>query len=238
MPASEVYYSRARDLVSVSALRRLRESLERAQSFGEPDSLDTPGETLAAQRAARRVDIENDLEAYLLLTTHADSLGQSAYLRDALNARLAELAPRGALGGNEDREELTTLVIAQTDAFVDGLAEGLAEPFYADEGLVRSAISVVDVEPSLDGLYARIQREALARLSDFGLEDAVPPEYLDLFGPSGSVPGFFTRDGWDRVVKRRFRQASADPAGEYWVVGRSSAAQPDALPDPDADSDG
>ena len=178
------------------------------------------------------MDIENDLEAYLLLTTHADSLASSEYLQAALKTRLAELAPRGALGDEAgDREAMTALVTQQTEAFVDGLASGLAEPFPADRQLVDAAIAIVDVPPTLDGLYSRIQREALARLPPFGLAKAVPTEYLDLFASAGHVPGFFTRDGWDRVVKRRFEQASANPAGEYWVLGRSSDDLPAELRD-------
>ncbi|MEO0558137.1 MAG: type VI secretion system membrane subunit TssM [Bacteroidota bacterium] len=233
-PAQRLYYGMTRDLVNVYAMRRLRASLERSRRFNEPDTLDTPGETLAARQAARRVDIENDLEAYLLLTSHADSLQNSEYLRDALKTRLAELAPRGALGDEaEDREEMIGLLTRQTDAYVDGLASGLAEPFEADRSLINAAISVIDVAPTLDGLYSRIQREALARLPPLGLPDAVPEEHLGLFAPAGQVPGFFTRDGWDRVVKRRFQQAANDPASEYWVLGRSSGDLPTELQNPD-----
>ncbi len=233
-PAQRLYYTAARDLVDVYAMNRLRASLERSRRFNEPDTLDTPGETLAAQRAARRVDIENDLEAYLLLTSHADSLRSSEYYRDALKTRLAELAPRSALGDEaQDREEMTALIVRQTDAFVDGLAAGLVEPFPTDRGLVDAAIAVVDVPPTLDGLYGRIRREALARLPPLGLPDAVPSEHLGLFAPAGIVPGFFTRDGWDRVVKRRFQQASANPAAEYWILGRTADDLPSELRDPD-----
>ncbi len=234
-PAQRLYYAAARDLVDVYAMTRLRASLERSRRFNEPDTLDTPGETLAAQRAARRVDIENDLEAYLLLTSHADSLRSSATYRDALKTRLAELAPRSALGdAADDREEMTGLIVRQTDAFVDGLAAGLAEPFAADRGLVDAAVAVVDVPPTLDGLYGRIRREALARLPPLGLRDAVKPEHLGLFAPARVVPGFFTRDGWDRVVKSRFQQASANPAAEYWVLGQTADDIPTELRDPDA----
>ena len=238
-PAQRLYYAEARELVAVYAMTRLRASLERSRRFNEPDTLDTPGETLAAQRAARRVDIENDLEAYLLLTSHADSLRSSEYYRDALKTRLAELAPRSALGeASGDREEMTGLIVRQTDAFVDGLAAGLAEPFEPDRSLIQAAIAVVDVPPTLDGLYGRIRREALARLPPLGLPDAVPEEHLGLFAPAGIVPGFFTRDGWDRVVKDRFQQASANPAAEYWVLGRTADDLPPELRDPDAVYDG
>jgi type VI secretion system protein ImpL len=234
-PASRVYYGEVRDLVAIYAMRQLRASLERSRRFDEPDTLDTPGETLAAQRAARRVDIENDLEAYLLLTTHADSLRNSEYFRDALKTRLAEIAPRNALADAAgDNDEMANLVVRQTDAFVDGLAAGLVEPFDADRGLIDAAIAVVDIPPTLDGLYERIRREALARLAPFGLANAVKPEHLSLFAQAGVVPGFFTRDGWDRVVKRRFQQASENPAGEYWVLGRTAEDLPPELRDPDA----
>ena len=234
-PASRLYYAEARDLVSVYAMRHLRASLERARRIDEADTLDADPETVASQQAARRVDIENDLEAYLLLTTHADSLRGSAYYRDALKTRLAEIAPRNALADAAgDNEEMAALVVRQTDAFVDGLAAGLAAPFEPDRGLIRAATAVVDVPPTLDGLYGRIRREALARLPPLGLPDAVPPEHLGLFAPAGTVPGFFTRDGWDRVVKRRFQQAADNPAGEYWVLGRTAEDLPPDLRDPDA----
>lgn len=238
-PAQRLYYSLARDFVELYAMSQLRTSLERSRRFDQPDSTAadstiTARDMSAAAQAARRVDIENDLEAYLLLTTHSDSLATSESLRETLKARLAELAPRGALGdASQDREEMTSLVTLQTDAFVDGLAAGLVEPFEPNRGLINAAIAVVDVEPTLDGLYDRIQREALARLQNFGLADAVPEEYLGLFAPAATVPGFFTRDGWDRVVRRRFQEAAENPAGEYWVVGRSAADLPSELRDKD-----
>ena len=228
-PVQRLYYAQARELVAAYALGQLRTSLGRSRTFADSSG---GGDRAAAQQAARRVDIENDLEAYLLLTTHADSLGTSENLRNSLKARLAELTPRGALGTQaRDRQEGVDLVVRQTDAFVDGLAAGLAEPFPADRDLVAAALVVVDVPPTLDGLYARIRREALARLPPFTLRDAVPEEHLGLFAPAGSVPGFFTRAAWDRVVQRRFREASANPAGEYWVLGRTQADLPDELRD-------
>ena len=230
-PVQRLYYGQARELVAAYALGQLRTSLARSRNFGAADSAGS--ERTAAQQAARRVDIENDLEAYLLLTTHADSLATSEHLRDALKARLAELTPRGALGADaKERQEGVDLVVRQTDAFVDGLAAGLAEPFEADRGLVAAALVVVDVPPTLDGLYARIRREALARLPPFTLRDAVPQEHLGLFAPAGQVPGFFTKAAWERVVQRRFREAADDPAGEYWVLGRTRDDLPDELRDP------
>ncbi len=233
-PAQDLYYMRARDLVSVYAMRQLRASLQEAQSLNSPDTSATAGASAASRRAARRVEIEEDLKAYLLLTTNADSLASDEGLRDVLKARLAEIAPRAALGGGGDREAMTDIVARQTDAFVDGLAAKRVEPFDADDALIRSAIAVIDVAPSLDGLYARIRREALARLPDFGLSRAVMPQHLDLFAPARSVPGFFTREGWDRVVKRRFEQAAENPAREFWVTGRTAADLPSELRDPDA----
>jgi type VI secretion system protein ImpL len=230
-PVQRLYYAQARDLVAAYALGQLRTSLARSRNFARSDSAGSSEERAAAQ-AARRVDIENDLEAYLLLTTHADSLATSENLRDALKARLAELTPRGALGAEAgERQEGVDLVVRQTDAFVDGLAAGLAEPFPSDRDLVAAALVVVDVPPTLDGLYARIRREALARLPPFTLADAVPEEHLGLFAPAGQVPGFFTKAAWDRVVQRRFREAAANPAGEYWVLGRTQADLPDELRD-------
>ncbi|GAB5537539.1 MAG: type VI secretion system membrane subunit TssM [Rubricoccaceae bacterium] len=233
-PAQKLYYSKARELVALYAIPQLRESLERARRLDEPDTLAAPGATLAAQRATRRAEIENDLRAYLLLTTHADSLKTDELLADALKVRLAELTPRGAFGqAIDDREEMRSLVILQTDTFVDGLVSGLAEPLEEDPSLIATAVDLVDVPTTLDGLYTRIQLEALARLPPLGLEKVVKPEYLDLFAPALQVPGFFTREGWDRVVKRRFDEASANPADEYWVVGRTASQLPPELRDKD-----
>jgi type VI secretion system protein ImpL len=228
-PVEDVYYTQARSLVATYALVRLRATLTRARTFGQADSTGA-GEATAAGLASRRMDIENDLEAYLLLTTHADSLASNPNLRDALKARLAELTPRGALGADAaERQQSIDLVVRQTDAFVDGLAAGRARPFEADRRLVSDAMAVVDVPPTLDGLYERIRREALARLPPLALADAVPEEHLGLFAPAGSVPGFFTKGGWERVVRRRFQEASLDPAGEYWMLGRTADDLPEDL---------
>ena len=230
-PVQRAYYGQARELVAAYALSQLRASLERARRPPAADSAGAAASSATVQ-AARRVDIENDLEAYLLLTTHADSLRTNEHLRDALKTRLAELTPRGALGeGVADRQEAVDLVVRQTDAFVDGLAAGLAEPFEVDRGLVAAAIAVVDVPPTLAGLYERIRREALARLPPFTLRDAIPTAQLGLFAPAGTVPGFFTKAAWDRVVQRRFAEVAANPAGEYWVLGRTSADLPADLQD-------
>ena len=126
-----------------------------------------------------------------------------------------------------------TSLIVREPTFVDGLAAGLAAPFPADR-LIGAAVAVVDVPPTLDGLYAD-PRGAGAPAPARAPRRRSPPRAVRPGPRRAGV--FYAR----RLGPRRQAALPAglqNPAAEYWVLGQTADDLPADLRDPDAVYDG
>ena len=227
-PARRLYQARARDFVETYPLAALRRNLGAAPP-------------LAANPTVKQ-DYYDDLKAYLLLTTDAARLDDEAN-RNFLQQHLRAVTRR-ALYGLDSADVLPTAgaqIAGQMDAFVAALDAGAVAPFEAQAGLVERVRSLIYEQPSIAGVYARLRSEGTATLPPFRLADAVPGRYLGIFqsasaaradedgfedlgGPS--VPGFFTKQGWQGFAKDAFASESEDPSRDDWVMGRTEGELP------------
>ena len=241
-PLRALYADRARGFVETYALAPILQSLrsggaragggfESAAGMGA-DPLAETGGTAAA--AVRRQRVYNDLKAYLLLTEESGRLAGEDDARAYLKLHLGALAQFAAIGADTTgRGGQAEAARRQAEAYVDALARGEARPFSGEPALVAGARREIYEPPSVAGVYNRIKEEALVRLDLFTLKDAVPGPYLGLFTSTATVPGAFTRRGWEEVVRPAFRAASQDPNRDDWVMDREGAALPDAMSDPE-----
>jgi type VI secretion system protein ImpL len=108
-------------------------------------------------------------------------------------------------------------------------------PVSLDGGLINDARSTFSKVPLADRVYSRIKLSAEAQ--------AVPPwTPADAIGPSGvadfvrlsgkpltdGIPGFFTVDGFHRVLLPRVLPTARQVAGESWVLGEKSELDPNS----------
>ena len=242
-PLRDLYADRARGFVETYALAPIVQSLrsggtrsaggfEMAAGMGS-DSL-AASDGLNAAAAVRRQRVYNDLRAYLLLTEESGRLADEEELADYLKLHLGALAQVAAIGADTTgRGRQAASAARQSAAYVDALARGEAQGFSGEPALVASARREIYEPPSVAGVYNRIKEEALVRLDPFTIADAVPGPYLGLFQSTATVPGAFTRRGWEEVVRPAFRAASQDPNRDDWVMDREGAALPDAMQNPE-----
>jgi type VI secretion system protein ImpL len=236
-PAREVYLGRARGFVEAYAVDPIRQSLrtggdrpagafELAAAFGDSADADYT-------RTLRRQRVYDDLKAYLLLGDELPRLRAEPSQQEFLKAHLGALAQRSVVGADTTgRGQVAALVARQTDAYVDALARGTAEPFPSEAPLVVRGREVIFEPPSIAGLYNRIRQDALFTLDPLTLGEIIPGQYLALFEPGPQVPGAFTQVGWQAAIRPAFERESADPGRDDWVMGRTGAELPANLRDP------
>jgi type VI secretion system protein ImpL len=107
----------------------------------------------------------------------------------------------------------------------------LGEPLPAvtlDGGLVSAARATFSRVSLAERVYSRIREDAPADgVPDWTPAEALGPQAAQLFTrPSGKaltegIPGFYTGDGFHRVLLGHLATTARDVAGESWVLGRT-----------------
>jgi type VI secretion system protein ImpL len=107
----------------------------------------------------------------------------------------------------------------------------LSEPLPAvtlDGGLVSAARATFSRVPLAERVYSRIKADAPADgVPDWTPAEALGPQAAQLFTrPSGKalnegIPGFYTGDGFHRILLGHLATTAHDVAGESWVLGRT-----------------
>jgi len=107
----------------------------------------------------------------------------------------------------------------------------LSEPLPAvtlDGGLVSAARATFSRVPLAERVYSRIKEDAPAdHVPDWTPAEALGPQAAVLFTrPSGKalnegIPGFYTGEGFHRILLGHLATTARDVAGESWVLGRT-----------------
>lgn len=213
-PIEDLYLGHARTFVQTYPLRTVEQRMNTTIRSGNMEGND-------------REILTNDLKAYLLLTEEALRLEEEAnrnfLVRYLTDLGTDELEPTtNAL----TRGELRAQVEPPVQAYVAALRADAAQGFGADVNLIRVARARIDEPPSIRRLYETIRREGLDAVQPFTLADAVTGRFRNLLVGEVSVPGFFTRRGWDTFVRDRIAEMSKNPTGEDWVMGRTEENTP------------
>jgi type VI secretion system protein ImpL len=108
-------------------------------------------------------------------------------------------------------------------------------PVSLDGGLVADAQSTFSRVPLADRVYSRLKFSAEAQ----GIPAWTPAEQVGATGVASfvrrsgkpltdGIPGFFTVDGFHRVLLPRVLEVARQVAGESWVLGRRSEVDPNS----------
>jgi type VI secretion system protein ImpL len=216
-PAETLYFTKTRAL-----LRRYFQALETQLNQGQRGPLDA---------SADRQALEDDLKAYLLLTTETDRLSEPVH-RQFLTRHLAALTTEGSLPGSLGRlGSRGGQVEQQIDAFIGGLASGRVGGFEGRSGLIQRVQTRIYTPPTIANIYTRLKNEAEASLTPVTLDELVPRQYRSLFAGEPTVSGFFTQQGWEAYVRDRISEEGQLPEGVNWWMGQTEADVPAALQD-------
>ena len=221
-PARTLYYDTMRPL-----MRTQFQALERRISGR--------GTTSSALDQQQRLDLREDLKAYLLLTEESDRLSEEGN-RAFLAQHLTELATQTAgpfaqasLDGRAGQVE------QQVTAFVDGLGAQQIESFDGRSSLIERTRRLIYQKPTIESVYSRIKQEGETALTPFRLSDVLRQagSSTTLFANQPEVPGFFTKSGWETFVQERIEQEAQAPGEGDWVLGQQAAESSDELSNPE-----
>jgi len=165
------------------------------------------------------------LKAYLMLDSrdHYDAAEIIAWIRFDLS--------------NNIRREINT---AQRDSLfthLDALFEEqtMPLPIPLDQNLIEATQRVVARMPTEDRVYSRLKRKGLGEeLQDFTVFGAAGPRSHIVFARKSradlndGIPGFYTRDGYQRVFVKESLALSAELIDESWILGPYTPAATDS----------
>ncbi|HMB91549.1 MAG TPA: type VI secretion system membrane subunit TssM [Rhodothermales bacterium] len=208
-PIEKLYLGHARTFVQTYPLRTVEQRMTTTIRSGNMEGTD-------------REILTNDLKAYLLLTEEAPRLVEEAnrnfLVRHLTDLGTDELEP---MTNALTRGELRAQVEPPVQAYVEALRAEEAQGFGADVSLISQARRSIYRKPTARVLYENIRSVGLDAVQPFTLKNAVTGRFRNLLEGDVSVPGFFTKEGWNTYVKDRITEMSKNPTGENWVMGRA-----------------
>ncbi len=196
-PTRSLYYQSMRPLIR-DQFEALQTRLADAQAPTEEE------------RSALRTGLEN----YLLLSDSSHALEQPRY-RQQLIEHL--------IGGLTQSNPATTVSFAgrgnqiepHVQAYVEGLRNDRVDPFQAQSTLAEDITRMVCRPPTIENIYRQIKERGTTRLAPLSLADLLSDRrgrFSHFEGPSQvSVPGFFTKRGWNNFVQEQIKQAAETP---------------------------
>jgi type VI secretion system protein ImpL len=136
---------------------------------------------------------------------------------------------------NQNLDELRILIQDQVQYFVDILANYQTEdmgitPLESAESVIQETRMTLG-SPSINDIYARIQRESVLETEPLTLSSLVGNRAMDYFLQDAEILGFFTQEGWDSYVVDKIREVSQTPDQDDWVLAVDAAQLPEELRD-------
>ena len=91
-----------------------------------------------------------------------------------------------------------------------------------DPELVREARAALNKEPAVQSIYAGIRKTAGSQLPPLRLENILPPESRDILTSPSGLPGMFTKQGYDSLVKDIIARGGTITDSGDWVLGNTA----------------
>ena len=165
------------------------------------------------------------LKAYLMLDSrdHYDAAEIKAWIHFDLS--------------NNIRREINTAQRESLFAHLDTLFEEqtMPLPIPLDQDLIEATQRVVARMPTEERVYSRLKRKGLGEeLQDFTVFRAAGPNAQIVFARKSraalndGIPGFYTRDGYQRVFVKESLALSAELIDESWILGPYTPAATDS----------
>ena len=173
--------------------------------------------------------IYNYLKSYLLLSderSRLDTSGQK-YLAniftEILNRKYIDSNPAAS---SAEKDSLKKLFRNYTFFITKQLLDDKVYSFRADNYLINSVRSKIQINPSTETIYARIKEQGITQFpTELSLEKIVGGRFIQILISDFKIPLIFSVDGWNSYIKEAILDESLNPGKEDWVLGRAAVSQ-------------
>ena len=192
----------------------------RAEAGALSDDVASDPATLRSRRTAAAYV---DLKLYLYLTS-PDVVEPATLIESFVNVWIAVLKRNGVKVAELDNERLTYMLTYYVKHMRDPVNTPLhAKGWTADKNLIASARTVINQQPSTERLYAEMRDVGSRRLEPMDLVSLVEGAPRGALVSKNSIPGIYTRKGWETFVWPYLQKSIDESLRTDWVLGNTAA---------------
>lgn len=173
----------------------------------------------AAQRSRRTAAAYDELKLYLYLSS-PNIVDYDTLVEPFTNIWVAALNKSGTRVSEQDREQMTHMLTFYIKHMRDPLKSPLrARPWAIDKNLVASVRTVINQQPISERLYAEMRDVGSRKLAPLDLSMMANGMPLGALVSSNTVPGIYSRKGWETFVWPYLDKTIDESIRSDWVLG-------------------
>ncbi|MDO8989124.1 MAG: type VI secretion system membrane subunit TssM [Sideroxyarcus sp.] len=190
-----------------------------------PAGTDASGEEvvdLSSQHSRRTATAYDELKLYLYLSS-PDIVEPSAFIDTFTNIWIAALRKNGVKIKELDRGMLSSMLTYYVKHMRDAERSPLhAKAWVADKGLIANVRTVINQQPSSERLYAEMRDVGSRKLEPLDLLSLVNGAPRGALVSKNSIPGIYTRNGWETFVWPYLQKTIDESLRTDWVLGNTA----------------
>lgn len=193
-------------------------------SRAEASAATEEGADVSTLRSRRTAVAYDELKLYLYMSS-PDVVDPSTLIESFTNTWIVQLKRSGAKLVDIDKERLTYLLTYYIKHMRDPISSPLyAKGWIADKGLIGNVRAVINQQPSSERLYAEMRDVGSRKLEPVDLLKLVNGAPRGALTSNGSIPGIYTRKGWDTFVFPYLQKTIDENMRTDWVLGNTQAS--------------
>ena len=177
----------------------------------------------ASQRSRRTAAAYGELKLYLYLSS-PDVVDHATLVESFTSIWLAALKKNGVKIEELDNERLSHMLTYYIKHMRDPVKSPLlARAWSADKNLIAGVRTVINQQPSSERLYAEMRDIGSRKLEPVDLVSLVNGAPLGPLVSNSSIPGIYTRKGWETFVWPYLQTTIDESLRTDWVLGNTAA---------------
>jgi type VI secretion system protein ImpL len=183
---------------------------------------DTPDDP-SNQRSRRTATAYDELKLYLYLSS-PDIVEPTTYIETFTNIWIAALKKNGVKVKELDKARLSNMLAYYVKHMRDSdRSPSHAKAWSADKSLIANVRAVINQQPSSERLYAEMRDVGSRKLESMDLLSLVNGAPRGALVSKNSIPGIYTRRGWETFVLPYLQKTIDESLRTDWVLGNTAA---------------
>jgi|GEM_PF-856372 type VI secretion system protein ImpL len=207
-------------------LNNYARNIPTAPDEANASSVDAAGDAAAdisSQRSRSTATAYDELKLYLYLSS-PDVVEPTAFIEPFTDIWISALKKNGVKIKELDKAKLTNMLAYYVKHMRDADRTPLhAKAWTADKSLIANVRAVINLQPSSERLYAEMRDVGSRKLEALDLLSLVNGAPRGALVSKNSIPGIYTRNGWETFVWPYLQKTIDESLRTDWVMGNTAA---------------